>query len=274
MQKKEAVTDTTIEKNTSELVSGIRNKRPVVLSITNMVTVNDCANILLAIGASPIMAHAKEEVAEIVQKVDALVLNLGATEYAEAMLIAGETARKYNKPIVFDPVGVAASTYRRGLAYEIINRAKPDCIRGNYSEINALYHNHNTASGVDECMESDKESTDIKDVVLAVAKNFSCIVIASGEVDVISDGNVVYQITGGSKMMRQITGAGCMSSVLLGAFLAVDSCLASAYACLNVVNECAEAGEKKQKALNGGSMTFHDAFIDAVSLYKVKKSDK
>lgn len=270
MQNIEDLTDIEMQKNTSELVCKIRDKRPVILSITNMVTVNDCANILLAIGASPIMAHAKEEVAEIVQKVDALVLNLGATEYAEAMLIAGETARKYDKPIVFDPVGVAASTYRRGLAYEIINRAKPDCIRGNYSEINALYHNHNTASGVDECMDSDRESTDIKDVVLAVAKQFSCIVIASGEVDVVSDGNRVSLVSGGSKMMRQITGAGCMSSVLLGAFLAADNCLGSAHACLKVVNDCAEYGEKKQKTLNGGSMTFHDAFIDAVSLYEIK----
>ncbi len=252
-----------------EFVSKIRKIRPVVHCITNIVTVNDCANVLLAVGASPTMAHAREEVAEIATGAQALVLNLGATECVEAMMEAGKAAHAALHPVVFDPVGVAASTYRRGLAYQILDAVHPSCIRGNYSEILALLENINTAGGVDECTEKDASlSADMDVVVWEVAKRFGCIVIASGVTDIVSYGERVEYVEGGSAMMRMITGAGCMSSCLLGAYLAVGaSDFDAAVCCMKMIGDAAEAAEQKQKALAGGSMTFRDAFIDAISLF-------
>lgn len=251
-----------------EFVSDIREQRPVVHCITNIVTVNDCANVLLAVGASPTMAHAKEEVAEVTTGARALVLNLGATECFAAMLEAGKTACEKTHPVVFDPVGVAASSYRRGLAYRLLETVHPSCIRGNYSEIMALLEDTNTAAGVDECTDEHAAISEHMDrVVCEVAARYGCVVVASGAADIVSDGVKVKRIEGGSAMMRMITGAGCMSSCLLGAYLAVGrSDFEAAVACMEMIGEAAEAAEQKQKAMAGGSMTFHDAFIDKISL--------
>ena len=141
-----------------DMIQRIRANRPIIHCITNAVTVNDCANVLLAVGASPTMAHHPLEVAEIVEGADALVCNFGAIEDYEAMLTAGQKAAELGKPVVVDPVGVSGSGYRREKCLDFIKNIHPSCIRGNYSEIRALLGNCSTVTGVDAAAsDTDKD---------------------------------------------------------------------------------------------------------------------
>ena len=179
----------------------IKNKRPVIHCITNAVTVNDCANILLAAGASPTMAHHPLEVEEITEGAAALVCNLGAIADFEAMEKAGKKADEMGHAIVLDPVGISGSTYRRMQCQTLIKEIHPTCIRGNYSEIRALLKDCNTVTGVDA---SDK-SVDVESMK-QYAKAQKTILIASGAVDVITDGGEVFECRRGHEMMAHITG--------------------------------------------------------------------
>lgn len=136
----------------ADIFSKIAEKKPIIHCITNIVTVNDCANVLLAIGASPVMAHHEMEVKEITSGSDALVCNMGAIENFEAMLIAGRKADSLGHPVVIDPVGVASSSYRRSLCLKLIEECHPTCIRGNVSEIKALALDETISKGVDAKM--------------------------------------------------------------------------------------------------------------------------
>lgn len=260
-----------------DLWYSIQKDRPLVHCITNIVTVNDCANILLAAGASPTMAHHPLEVAEVTAGCKSLVCNMGATESIEAMMTAGLCSKEMAHPIILDPVGVAGSVYRRERALEFIAKINPSCIRGNYSEIKALALNENTAGGVDVSeMEllgtSEKES--MARLVRILAKEHETIVIASGEIDFVSDGANVYEIHNGSRTMSKITGCGCMLSALLGAFLAVECSVESAVVACVVMGICGEEAEKQTKERNGGTMTFRNYLIDEVSLFERKNIDK
>ncbi len=252
----------------------IRKQKPLVHCITNNITINDCANILLAAGASPTMAHHPAEVEEITLGCSSLVCNLGATESLEAMLLAGKSAAGVNHPVILDPVGVSGSSFRRGYAYEFIKKVHPACIRGNLSEIRALAFNQSTISGVDAAGSDSISIQNCLDTV-DMLKNFSnrtrSIVIASGETDFLTDGNTVYGISNGSVLMPLITGSGCMSSALLGAFFAVEASLQAALSACVIMGVCGELAEEKTKAINGGTMTFHDQLID--SLFHLTEMD-
>lgn len=245
----------------ADLVKKIRRKRPVIHCITNAVTVNDCANILLAAGASPTMAHHPLEVEEITAKTSALVCNFGAIAEYEAMEKAGLAAAFLGHAIVVDPVGVAASTYRREKCQELLERVHPVCMRGNYSEIRAMMEHCHTAAGVD----SNDSSLDVK-ALKAYAGQHHLIVVASGECDIITDGTDTYLCENGDERMAAITGSGCMSSAMLGAFLGVDCSVQSAAACCAFMGIAGELAAKKTKELAGGTMTFHQLLIDRISL--------
>lgn len=251
--------------------TAIQEERPVIHCITNMVTVNDCANILLAAGASPVMAHHPLEAAEVTEGCRALVCNLGATESFDAMLAAAERAVEIGHPVVLDPVGVSGSSYRRSLCFELMNHANPSVIRGNLSEIRALVTGSRTAAGVDAAMEDRIQEgvpENTMQVVRTLAQNRGTIVIASGETDVISDGETVYTVHNGSRMMSRITGSGCMASSLLGAFLSIESSLESAAAACTVMGICGEISRRRTKELRAGTGTYRTELIDAVSLLK------
>lgn len=251
-----------------KLWSKIQKERPLVHCITNIVTVNDCANILLAAGASPTMAHHPLEAAEVTEGCRSLVCNLGATEAFEAMTAAGKRASELSHPLVIDPVGVSGSSYRRELCFTLIRHTSPSCIRGNFSEIRALAFNQKTTAGVD-ALRSDTMNDRIReaaDVVRTLAIRYKTIVIASGETDLLSDGSRTYAIHNGSPLMAKITGSGCMSSALLGAFLSVENTLESAVASCAVMGICGEIAQAKTEALNGGTGTFRTQLIDTVSL--------
>ncbi len=275
----------------SRLKMEILRRHPVVQCITNIVTVNDCANALLAVGASPTMAHHPEEMEEFAAVCDALVCNMGATESLEAMMAAGkaDTAGP-SRPVVIDPVGCATSAFRRRKCLELIDAVHPACIRGNGAEIRALATDHRTARGVDDLFLQEKTegpadkngqsgaeisegqpSSDfsLSEETVRCARQLSrmtgAIVIASGETDYVVCGDRVYSVRGGSAWMTRVTGTGCMLSVLLGAFLAVENSALSAAACCGMMNVCAERAQEHTAAEHGGTGTFRVHLIDELS---------
>ncbi len=175
------------EKYIAELYNKIQEERPIIHCITNAVTVNDCANILLAAGASPTMAHHPLEVEEITAGTKALVCNFGAIADYEAMEKAGRVADELGHAIVIDPVGVSGSSYRREKCQMLIENIHPTCIRGNYSEIRALMEHCSTVTGVD----SGDKNLDTE-AMRQYADKYHLIMIASGEKDIITDGTAVY----------------------------------------------------------------------------------
>ena len=239
----------------------VEKRRPVVQCITNIVTVNDCANALLAIGGSPTMAHHPEEMADFAAVSDALVCNMGATESLDAMMAAG-MASKNGRPVVIDPVGCASSAFRRGKCLELIKAVQPSCIRGNAAEIKALATDHNTGRGVDDL---EAETPDAARSAMDLARKTGAIVVASGETDYIADEIRLYEVKGGTAWMSRVTGTGCMLSSLLGAFLAVENSALSAAACCAMMNTCAEKALAETAGRQGGTGTFHICLMDALS---------
>lgn len=249
----------------------IQEERPLVHCITNVVTVNDCANILLAAGASPTMAHHPLEAAEVTEGCRSLVCNLGATESFDAMVAAKKKALELGHPVVIDPVGVSGSSFRRSFCLELMGQAAPACIRGNLSEIKALATDSRTAAGVDAAkgdMLNGGSMEETIELIRRFAEERGTIVIASGETDLVSDGNRVFAVRNGSRMMAKITGSGCMSSALLGAFLSVENSLEAAAASCGVMGICGELARHRTREVRGGTGTYRTQLMDAVSMLK------
>lgn len=198
----------------------VREKSPLVHNITNYVAMNFTANALLAVGASPVMSHAKEEVSEMALMAGALVINIGTldSEWIESMIIAGKAKSEAGGIIVLDPVGVGATSYRTKTAWRIIEECHPNIIRGNASEIMALLNADIKSKGVD----SSCCSEDAVDSAVKLAERTGAIVVISGEIDYITDGNRVESIRNGSRMMPLVTAMGCTASSMVGAFAAVN----------------------------------------------------
>lgn len=247
----------------SEFLQNVRRMRPVVHTITNYVTANDCANLLLASGASPIMADAPEEAAQIAGLADAVVLNLGTLSISrrEAMRLAGKAASAAAKPVVLDPVGVGASDFRRETARTLLYEACPTVIRGNRSEIRALLTGETGEHGVDtaDLPESGEETARL------LARQTGAVVLQTGEVDLITDGERLIRNGGGSDMLCRVTGAGCMLSALTGAFLAAnpESALQAAAAAAETMSVCAEIAQKRLR-VGEGNASFRTRLIDAM----------
>lgn len=259
----------------------VQVSRPTIHCITNVITVNDCANVLHAIGAAPVMAHYSGEVAQVASSAAALVLNLGATESFEAMQIAIKAAKTADIPIIIDPVGAGGIAYRRQMFKKLVGIAVPTCVRGNMSEIKALLYDFNTTVGVDadiftestdEQKLSDKLADKLSDeqIVMQLAKRLDCIVVASGRTDIISDGDRCEYVAAGTEMLTHITGAGCMSSAMIGGFLGgcapegCDTIEAVRLAC-ECMGQCGEAAASRTVNDNAGIMTFHTYLIDEIS---------
>ncbi|HKK31991.1 MAG TPA: hydroxyethylthiazole kinase [Desulfomicrobiaceae bacterium] len=202
-------------------VQAIRAKAPLVHNITNFVVMNNTANALLAIGASPVMAHAPEEVEDMVAIASSLVINIGtlSREWISAMGLAMKAAAARKIPIVFDPVGAGATSYRTNTCRELLTLAAPTIIRGNGSEIMALEDSSVTTKGVD----SSEEGTAAEGAARALATQYGCTVVVSGETDLITDGSDVRFVRNGHAIMPRVTGLGCTATALVGAFAAVNS---------------------------------------------------
>ena len=243
----------------------VEKQRPVVQCITNIVTVNDCANALLAAGASPTMAHHPAEMEDFAKICDALVCNMGATESFEAMLTAARTAREMGHPIVIDPVGCAGSPFRRERCRELMEAAPPACIRGNRAEILALASGRNTGRGVDAGTEGEEIPAGLEQAAASLSRETGAIVIASGETDLLVYGDEKVLVRAGSPWMARITGTGCMLSSLLGAFLAAECSLRSAWACCTWMAQCGEDAEREARKRGAGTGTYRMLLIDALS---------
>ncbi|HYF83682.1 MAG TPA: hydroxyethylthiazole kinase [Clostridia bacterium] len=203
----------------SELLKTIKESRPIIHHITNYVTMNDCANIVLAIGGSPIMANDAAEVSEVVAISKALVLNIGTPNHNNfrSMLLAGEKANELGIPIVFDPVGAGATNFRKEICSKLLADIKPAVIKGNLSEIVHLASFDGCNYGIDSYLDVDNG----KEIVQELAGRLNCIVAATGRMDIVSDGKITYTINNGHEMLSRITGTGCMISSLVGVFCSV-----------------------------------------------------
>ena len=200
----------------AELLTKIKEYRPLIHHITNYVTMNDCANAVLAIGGSPIMAKAPSEGEEVAAMSRALVLNMGTPDSNNfrSMLLAGKIAKEMKIPVVFDPVGGGITSFRREICRKLLSDIKPDVIRGNISEITFLAGFDCCSCGVDSHMAINDDVEIVRDL----AGRLNCVVAATGRKDLISDGKTTYVIDNGHEMLSKITGAGCMTSSLAGTF--------------------------------------------------------
>ena len=229
---------------TWQAVREIRRLAPVVHNITNYVVMNTTANALLALGASPVMAHAEEEMGDMVGIASALVINIGtlSKEWVKAMYKAAEKAMERGIPVVLDPVGAGATTYRTATARDLVSAIRPAIIRGNASEIMAVLGDQARTRGVD----SSEASHDAVAAAMAIHQTWGSTVCISGETDYVVGGATRYQIRNGHPMMTRVTGLGCTASALCGAFAAVTrdpaQAAAQAMAVMGVAGELAAAG--------------------------------
>jgi hydroxyethylthiazole kinase len=239
----------------------LREHKPLVHQITNYVVMNETANATLALGALPVMAHAREEVEEMVGLASALVLNIGtlSPHWVEAMLLAGKAANARDVPVVLDPVGAGATRYRTDTVKRILDEVKVTVLRGNQGEVATLVGVEAEVRGV----ESIGVGGDAADLARAAAQSLSLVASVTGPVDHVSDGSRVLSVANGHELLAAVTGTGCMSSAITGCFLAAKpeapvEAAAEALAAFGVAAEDAAVDAK-------GPGSFHVALYDALA---------
>jgi hydroxyethylthiazole kinase len=222
----------------------IRTAHPLVHNITNYVVMNFTANVLLALGASPVMAHAREEVEEMVGLANALVLNIGtlSSTWIEAMVAAARCAKRRGLPIVLDPVGAGATRFRTQTALRLLEEAPPAVLRANGSEVLALAGGKGGTKGVD----SSAGSGEARQAAVDLAKSFGIVVAVTGVRDFVTDGSKTAVIANGHELMSRVTGTGCAASAVTGAFCAVEedafAAATGALAAIGIAGEIAARG--------------------------------
>jgi hydroxyethylthiazole kinase len=239
----------------------LRKRKPLVHQITNYVVMNETANATLAVGALPVMAHAREEVEEMVALAGALVLNIGtlSPSWVEAMLAAGKAANAAGIPVVLDPVGAGATRYRTETAKRILAEVDVAVLRGNQGEVATLVGVAAEVRGVESIGAAD----DAADVARAAARSLGLVASVTGPVDHVSDGERSIAVENGHELLATVTGTGCMSSAITGCFLAVNraaalEAAAEALAAFGVAGEDAAQDAK-------GPGTFHVNLYDALA---------
>jgi hydroxyethylthiazole kinase len=242
-----------------QVLSRVREQKPVVHAITNWVTANQVASALQAVGARPIMAVAPEEVEEITSKADALVLNLGTPSPAriEAMLLAGIQANKVGRPVLFDPVGVAASKFRIESCKRILSLLRLTAIRGNQAEIGTLAGHESHLAGVDSVIGPE----DLNQACQHLSQKTSAVIVASGPQDLIVSSEKKVIVENGHPMMGKVLGMGCMLTAILGAFNGVER--DPVVATVSATAFFGLAGEQAA-ILAKGPESFKSAFLDAL----------
>ena len=251
-------------------IENVRNTAPLVHNITNYVTVNDVANILLACGGSPIMSDEPEDVEEITSICGGLNMNLGTLNKRsiEAMFAAGRRANELGHAVLLDPVGAGASTLRTSTAVKLIDELKFDVIRGNISEIKTLAQGSGTTKGVDADVADAVTEETLDSAVMfvkAFAKKAGCVVAITGAIDLVSDGETCFVIRNGRREMGKITGTGCQLSGMMTAFLAAnpEHKLEAAAAAVCAMGLAGEIGWSRMQEGDGNS-TYRNRIIDAI----------
>lgn len=272
--------NTEIIKHCSRHIEKLRNNCPLTHCITNYVTINDCANAVLAIGGSPAMANEAPEIREFVTLADATVINMGTLldNQIEAMEIAVMATKETDTPLVIDPVAVGVSKLRNDTTTDLINKSDVSIIRGNMSEIKAIAKLFNLtdetamAKGVD-VSDSDiitrKNMTANAQLVKNIAQKLNTTVAVSGTIDIVSDGNECYLIDNGKEIMSKITGSGCMLTCIIGSFTAVATPLEAAITGSLSMAIAGEKAERKMEKENLGTGSFRTYLID--ELYKMNE---
>lgn len=252
------------------ILENVRKNSPLIHNITNYVTVNDCANIVIACGASPIMADDTEEVSEITTLCAGLNINIGTlnTRTIASMLIAGERANELNHPVVLDPVGAGASKLRTETALQLLKEVNFTVIRGNISEIKTLAFGNGTTKGVDADV-SDRITKENIHEGIAFAKSFAqktdAVIAITGEIDIVTDSEKTYCIYNGHPMMSAITGTGCQLSAMTAAFVTANpNCpLEATAAAVSAMGYAGELAYHKLCKLDGNA-TYRNYIIDAI----------
>lgn len=224
-------------------------KPPLIHCIMNTVASNDCANAVLAVGAKPVMADCPDESADITAHAQALVLNMGtfSKDKAKAMLLSGKTANKLGIPVVIDPVGVHASSLRREFFEQLSGKVRASVIKGNYQEINAI-------AGTSE------RELDPARLALAAAEKYKCVCAVTGRKDHISDGNKTFCIENGSPQLAMVTGSGCMTGALMGAFSTVAESFTAALCAMLIMDLSGEIAAADMKGTASYRVRVMDLF--------------
>lgn len=252
-----------------EILRTVRERIPLVQCITNFVTVNDCANILLASGASPTMAQDIREVEEAVAVANGLVCNLGAIDLVDSMILAGKRANKLGIPVVLDPVAAGGTALRRQLSAKLLDEVRFSAIRGNASEIRALAGQMSRGSGVDvaawDAITAENLSQSVE-LISDLAQKTGAVIAVSGVMDVVSDGTQTVLLNNGCATMARITGSGCMLTTLIGGFCAAapEHPFEATCAAMAAMGICGEIAEEKRLQNKTGNATFRTDLIDAV----------
>jgi hydroxyethylthiazole kinase len=253
-----------------ETLRELRDRKPLIHQITNYVVMNETANATLALGALPVMAHAREEVEEMVALASALVLNIGtlSPHWVEAMLLAGKAANEGDVPVVLDPVGAGATRYRTQTVKRILDEVKVTVLRGNQGEVATLVGVEAEVRGV----ESIDVGGEAAEVARVAGRNLSLVASVTGPVDHVSDGSRVLAVANGHELLAAVTGTGCMSSAITGCFLAAKpdaplEAAAEALAAFGVAAEDAAAAAK-------GPGSFHVGLYDALASLQPEALEK
>ena len=254
-------------------LKSIKEKNALTHCITNSVTINDCANAVLAIGGSPFMAEDAEELEEVVTIADVLVINIGklSKNQIESMKISAKTANKTNTPIILDPVGVGVTELRNKTTMDLIENYDITAIRGNISEIKAIaklagvLDESNTAKGVDVNVDDIITEDNLKangDLICELAKKLNTVILASGPLDILSDGETTVVIDNGDDMMPLITGSGCMLSSIVGSCIGGSNPFEGSLVAILAMNIAGEKARAKVDANDEGTGSFRAYLID------------
>ena len=248
-----------------EAIVNLRDKKPLIEQVTNYVTINDCANVTLAIGASPVMGDGFEEVDQMTMISDALVINYGVINGAslKTMIKAGKTANKHNIGIVLDPVGVGATQFRNEAIVDLLTQVHPTIIKGNASEIMSLSGMNTQSKGVD----SSADSLEAIDAALKIARDHRCVCAVTGRIDIITDGRYIVKIYNESDLLSYITGTGCMITSLAASFLGGGaSPLVSAVGGILAMSIAGEEAAIRENEENNGIASYREDVMN--NIYK------
>ena len=249
-----------------EIIFQNRRRRPLIHCITNHVTANDCANILLACGGSAIMADDPDEVAEVTAMCDGLVLNMGtpSPRKIEALIRAGKEANRLGHPVILDPVGVGSSLMRREAGRRLLAQVHFAAIRGNATEIATLVHGTAAHRGVDaDIEESSMDAVD--ENAKRLPQKTGAVIVVTGDTDIVTDGKTLYRVHNGHPMMKTVTGSGCQLSSLLGAYVTANpkKPLQAALAAVCAMGLSGEIAHARLSPLDGNA-SYRNYIIDAI----------
>lgn len=246
----------------NSILKKVKEQKPLIHHITNWVTIYDCASITRAFGALPVMAHSKDESADMARIASALVLNIGTLtpELIDSMILAGKSANEKQIPVVLDAVGVGATKLRDDMASKLLKEIKIGIIKGNASEIARLSGMEVHTKGV----ESTDVNEDLAEIAKKLAAGLKAAVAITGKQDIVSDGNTTYKISNGHSMMGSIVGTGCMSASIIGVFASVENDYAKAAAA--ALSAFGIAGELASRRSTGPGSFREHLFDEAFNL--------